>query len=273
MVLKCRVHIWVYDGPECLLGFIKNIYFWLHQGPSLIQHTGNKNKVQPDEISSGGQSLKCHPRRFSLMNPWSGRGGSDTPKVTCNLSKAQTSPELYWECFCGRYAIHSLLSMWLVSKDIRGVLLNVNLQLLKSVMLPALHDATICIDDLNFQELCPSIPTTLQVTGPYSKSEWRGGSLVGFYPTLCLFPGHFIVYWKRKIGQPGSSWLCIILNRYNGGRGKHTFSQNHTEMQYFFLNMHRQFKKKNTMITLGLPLALIRNSWAKPNAQLFLQRD
>lgn len=87
--------MWVYDGPECLMGFIKNIYCWLHQGPSLIQHTGNKNKVQPDEISSGGQSLKCHPRRFSLMNPWSGRGGSDTPKVTCNLSKAQTSPEMH----------------------------------------------------------------------------------------------------------------------------------------------------------------------------------
>lgn len=45
------------------------------------------------------------------------------------------------------------------------------------------------------------------------------------------------------------------------------------EMQHSLLNIHSQFKKGNAALASGLPLALIRNSWAKPNAQLFLKRD
>lgn len=80
-------------------GTYKSSNCYWHQGPKLIQHTGNKHMVQPDEITSSGQSLKGHPRRFSLMNPWSGRTGSGNPKISCKLSKAQTFLELlHSEC-------------------------------------------------------------------------------------------------------------------------------------------------------------------------------
>lgn len=209
--------------------------------------------VQPDEISSCGQSLKGHPRRFSPMNPWSGGRGSGTPQSQLQVQQGRdiTWASSFKVCFHGRYATYSLLSMWLVSKDIRGVLLNVNLQSLKPVMLPAL-----CMTPppLNrWSHLSRTLPIhPNHLVGHWvpaaNQNEEQVHGLALPLLCVCLSPGRFSVYWKRKIGQRASSWLCVILNRYYGGRGRRVFSQSCTETQYFLLNMHRKFKKKNTML-------------------------
>lgn len=135
-----------------------------------------------------------------------------------------------------------------------------------------LYSCNHCTDDPIFQGFCLFIPTTLQSTE--SLQQFRAkGRLTGHLSPSFLSHGHLSVYCKSKIEQPASCWYCIIINRYYWGRRETHLAKAAQKCSIFLLNIHSQFKKGNTTIASGLPLALIKNSWAKTNAQLFLQRD